>query len=397
MSTDRPCEPSAARPDCELFCRVVDNFGDIGVCWRLARELAARGLRVRLWVDDWATLARLCPAAGAGRDGVHSAGVELRRWEEVFPRVEPARLVVEAFACELPEIHLSAMAACRPAPAWVNLEYLSAEDWVEGCHGMASPHPRLGLVKHFVFPGFTPATGGLLRECGLLQARRLFQGDAQAPAAWLKGLGLRPAPGALVVSLFAYAHDGLADLLDAWAAGPRPLCLLVPHGRMARALAAAFGAASAAPGDVFARGLLTAHILPFTGQDAYDRLLWACDLNFVRGEDSFVRAQWAARPFVWQIYAQEEGAHHAKLEAFLGRHGENLAEDVAAPLRRFWHAWNGLAAAGGEPESPAACWPAMAAVLPALSVHAQGWAAALESLPDLAGVLAQYPDATVKS
>ena len=52
-------------------------------------------------------------------------------------------------------------------------------------------------------------------------------------------------------------------------------------------------------------------------QHDFDHLLWACDLNFVRGEDSLVRALWAGQPFVWQIYPQHDDAHHAKLEAFL--------------------------------------------------------------------------------
>jgi hypothetical protein len=54
-------------------------------------------------------------------------------------------------------------------------------------------------------------------------------------------------------------------------------------------------------------------------QEDYDRLLWSCDLNIVRGEDSWIRAHWAARPFIWQPYPQSEGAHRIKLEAFLKR------------------------------------------------------------------------------
>ena len=36
----------------DVFCRVVDNYGDAAVCWRLARQLAdEHGARVRLWID----------------------------------------------------------------------------------------------------------------------------------------------------------------------------------------------------------------------------------------------------------------------------------------------------------------------------------------------------------
>ncbi len=393
-----PAKPDQTAPDCEFFCRVVDNFGDIGVCWRLARALAARGQRVRLWVDHWPTLQRLCPAA-AGGDGVQHAGVELRHWCEPFPAVIPARLVIEAFACELPAVHLAAMAQADPQPAWLNLEYLSAEDWVADCHLMASPHPRLPLVKHFFFPGFAARTGGLPREPGLLDARRTFQGDAAACRRYLAGLGgVSMAPDTLCVSLFAYAHGRLGDLLQVWAGGVRPLCLLVPEGRMVVQLADALGVAPPAVGAAVVRDALTVCVLPFSEQEGYDRLLWACDLNFVRGEDSFVRAQWAARPFVWQIYRQQEDAHQVKLEAFLQRYLTGLTGGDAAAVRRFWRAWNELPAQQGDAaESPAEAWPAFAAALPRLRVHAQDWCAALEQLPDLLEALAQFPKAAVKS
>ena len=149
--------PSSFLSKWEIFCRVVDNHGDAGVCWQLARALAARyGVRVRLWVDGWATLAGLCPRAAG--DGVEVDGVELRRWATPFPAVEPADVVIEVFACGLPAVHVRAMAARRPSPVWINFEYLSAEDWVKGCHGLPSPQTGAPLVKYYFFPGFTEGT-----------------------------------------------------------------------------------------------------------------------------------------------------------------------------------------------------------------------------------------------
>jgi uncharacterized repeat protein (TIGR03837 family) len=65
-------------------------------------------------------------------------------------------------------------------------------------------------------------------------------------------------------------------------------------------------------------------------------MLRACDLNFVRGEDSLVRALWAGQPFVWHIYPQDDNAHHAKLQAFL--------DWMEAPqsLQRAHRVWNGV-------------------------------------------------------
>ncbi len=390
-----------SRPKWEIFCQVVDNFGDIGVCWRLAKDLAARtSAGVRLWVDDWSVLERICPQAAALNDDGSGlvAGVELRRWDSsqkgshkgadknAHAAIEPGEVVIEAFACELPEAHQQAMRQQQPHPVWINLEYLSAEAWVAGCHGMASPHPRLGLVKHFFFPGFDEQTGGLLREPGLLQRRDALRRTSGNRTAWLAGRGVKVGEAgeeALCVSLFAYAQSGLAALLQAWATGRQAVHLLVPEGRMLDAVCLALGRPMLHVGEHFVLDRLTIYALPFTDQDSYDELLWACDLNFVRGEDSFVRAQWAGLPFVWQIYPQDDNAHMDKLEAFMGRYASGLEAHEAAALKAFWRAWNG----GGDVVD---AWPDFAATLPALSRHAAVWCNELAAQTDLASCLLAF-------
>ncbi|ANQ83178.1 hypothetical protein dqs_0095 [Azoarcus olearius] len=370
-------------PDWEIFCRVVDNYGDIGVCWRLARMLAATGTTVRLWVDDWSALGRLCPAVADATGAALLAGVELRQWSSPFPAPAPGANVIEAFACELPSSQVHAMARCSLPPAWINLEYLSAEDWVAGCHRLASPHPALGLVKHFFFPGFDGGSGGLLREPGLLAARDRYRAGG-GRAALLQALGLgADTADALVVSLFAYEQPALAELLGAWRRSPRPLVLLVPEGRVLADLAGALGGGPLAVGERRRLDALQVAVLPFSDQDGYDRLLWSCDLNFVRGEDSFVRAQWAAAPFVWQIYRQPDDAHADKLDAFLARYAAGLDEAPRTALGRFWKAWNGEGSA-------AAAWPDFAAALPLLADHTARWSAALAAQDDLATQLKRF-------
>jgi uncharacterized repeat protein (TIGR03837 family) len=376
----------SSTPTWEIFCQVVDNFGDIGVCWRLARDLAAQtGSDVRLWVDDWTVLTRICPVAG-GLDPVRGgkvAGVELRLWAEPFPRVAAADVVIEAFACEIPEIHLQAMAARRPAPVWINLEYLSAEDWVAGCHAMASPHPRLPLVKHFFFPGFDEGTGGLLREPDLLARRDAFRADASGRRDFLARRGVVLGEGETCVSLFAYEQARLPELMRVWARGPQRLRVLVPEGRVLGDVARALGRTGLVAGDCIQDGNLTVHVLPFTDQDGYDALLWACDLNFVRGEDSFVRAQWAGVPCVWQIYPQDDDAHFDKLEAFMARYLAGVAVREAEAFSAFWRAWNGRG-------DPAAAWPAFAAALPELHRRAVRWCDDLARQSDLVSRLTKF-------
>jgi len=366
----------------DIFCTVIDNFGDIGVTWRLARQLAHEyGQAVRLWVDDLESFARLCPGLDTTLAEQQVAGITVRLWpRDVFPETEAAEVVIEAFACSLPDAYLAAMQRRRPAPAWYNLEYLSAEDWVDGCHNLASPQPRLGLMKRFFFPGFTAQTGALLCETGLLEARDAWQTDEAAQQAYWQSLGLGPRqPGELRVSVFCYETDALAGLVDAWSLSATPVTALVPAGRALTSIAPLFDQPLSA-GTLVQHGNLTLKVLPFTDQPGYDRLLWSCDINIVRGEDSFVRAQWAARPFVWHIYPQDEGAHLVKLDAFLEHYVADLPTLQATTVRDLNLAFN----TGGD---AAALWPGLATALPALTLHAQDWAKRQRAHGELAGHL----------
>ncbi|HEY8359747.1 MAG TPA: elongation factor P maturation arginine rhamnosyltransferase EarP [Ramlibacter sp.] len=334
----------------DLFCRVIDNHGDAGVCWRLAAELAARGEGVRLWIDDPSPLAFMAPQGAPGVQVIH--------WTDAPPDLPPGDVVVEAFGCDPPAAFVARMADAPLAPAWINLEYLSAEGYVERNHGLPSPAAR--LVKHFFYPGFTPRTGGLLRERDWPARHAAFDRDA-----WLRRMGVA-APADRVISLFCYEPAALPDLLRQLAAHPAPTDLLVTAGR-----------ATAATRDALARigppGHLRLHWLPLLSQREYDHLLWACDFNFVRGEDSLARALLAGAPFAWQIYPQDDAAHHAKLEAFLAW------LQPPPDLGRFFRVWNGMADAPLPPLDLAA-W----------SEAASAWAPRVQAVPELATTLQRF-------
>lgn len=354
---------------CDIFCNVIDNYGDIGVSWRLARQLAnEHGLSVRLWVDDLASFARLCPEADAAQETQRRRGVEVRHWGASFPEVQPAGLVIEAFGCKLPQNYVEAMAELADQPVWINLEYLTAEDWAEGCHALPSPHSSLPLTKYFFFPGFTDKTGGLLLENDLLAQRDAFLASPERQQAYWRSLGLdMPDAGTLKVSLFGYENAALAGLLDAWVASPRPVLCLVPEGRILPQLGGYFGDPVPLAGSTYEKGNLRVRVLPFVEQERYDELLWACDVNCVRGEDSCVRAQWAAHPFVWQIYPQHDAVHWDKLQAFLKLYLAPLSPAASQAVHDFWREWNDEGKAGQA-------WPAFAAVQEELERHAQDWA-----------------------
>ena len=318
----------------DIFCSVVDNYGDIGVCWRLAVNLAQRGQRVRLWIDDSAPLQWLAPHG--------HAGVKVLPWNRPLADaslpIEPADVLIEAFGCTLDDAVQARWARQQHSHpgVWLNLEYLSAESHAERFHRLPSPvmsGPAAGCVKYFFYPGFTPQTGGLLREPGLLLRQQAFDRTA-----WRTQWGVPE--DAHVLSLFCYEPPALAQLVQHLHSGPHGARVhaLVTPGRTLQAVRAILPDALAhslqSQGHA-CWGPLVLHAMPWLEQVAFDELLWASDFNFVRGEDSLVRALWAGQPFVWQLYPQDDGAHHAKLQAFL--------DWVQAPsgMRRFHEAWNG--------------------------------------------------------
>jgi uncharacterized repeat protein (TIGR03837 family) len=372
-----------------IFCKVVDNFGDIGICWRLARQLCQEhGMTVSLWVDDLRSFRRICPEVMLGTEVQQVQGVVVHHWrnqEGRFSLEEVSDIVIEFFGVDIPPGYIDAMAQRYPHPVWLNLEGLSAEEWVEGCHTLPSMQ-RSKLTKHFFFPGFTEKTGGLLHEASLEERRRQFQSDQSAIATFLGQLGVVPAEMAsLKVSLFCYPHAPIAALFDVWRNGDTPLVCLVPEG-VASEVVQGFLGGEAKAGTAQTRGALTVRVLPFVAQPDYDKLLWACDLNFVRGEDSFVRAQWAGKPFIWHIYPQDKDLHHVKLRAFLQRY----APDIAG-LNNFSLAWNGTGPGSVEGEADwHGLWTALQADMPRVVMRAEEWRRQVLANGDLASNLLRF-------
>lgn len=361
---------------CHIFCAVIDNYGDLGVCWRLARHLADdHAVAVTLWVDDLASFQHLAPALNAVSDNQRLDNLEVRRWHADGVNAPPADLVIEGFACELPEQYILAMAARPEPPVWINLEYLSAEPWVDSCHGLTSIHPGTGLAKYFWFPGFTPATGGLLRSESELTSMQTALSQRRSTRH---------------LSLFGYEQPALASLLDTLAADTHePTTLSVFAGRALPDVRHWLGR-ELRTGDHVTCGGLTIEVLPLLHHRDYDQLLAQCDLNLVRGEDSFVRAQWAGAPMLWHIYPQAEDAHLVKLKAWQAR-VEATATEANTPMPASWTSalsrWN----AGNCDVTPHTTdWSQFLAELPDMRRAMQSWRPHLLTQPDLATQLMRF-------
>lgn len=372
----------------DIFCKVIDNHGDLGVCWRLARDLATRGHTVRLWVDDAAALHWMAPEAAP--EGPGHPGITVLAWPagdasppQAWP--DPGDVVIEAFGCDLPAGFLARMQ--RPAPPrWINLEYLSAESYVERSHGLRSPvfsGPGAGLLKHFFYPGFTGRTGGLLQEPGLAGLRDAIQHDTAARAQALETLGVPWQAGERVVSVFCYPGAPVQPLLHRLSQLSCALGAAITHVLLTPG--AATREAQVLPTSPEG---LRLHPLPYLPQPAYDTLLWACDLNMVRGEDSAVRALWAGRPHVWHIYPQDDGVHDGKLQAFMDRWMAQWPPALATDVQTLWRAWNGLPTPGAGLNALDTLWQPPAWVL--WQAHSRQSREELARQPDLVTQLLQF-------
>ena len=290
----------------DIFCQIVDNYGDAGICWRLARSLSSiHGQEVRIFCDDLPTLNLLA----SGVDPSIKQKIDMQPWEASHANarhtVQIPDVVIEAFGCELPERYLAGLFIAPVKPIIINLEYLSAEPWVIDFHGKASPQSH-GIPKYFFFPGFQDEVGGLLLDPippeGHLVAKNI---PDDLKATWSK---LRP--GAKQISIFCYPGAPLKKWLADLGRLGENVDVLLAHGH-AEQLSLYGEHPISLPNNI---QLLS---MPFVSQDEYDWVLSQCDFNIVRGEDSFVRAQLAGKPFIWHIYPQEDRAHEVKLAAFL--------------------------------------------------------------------------------
>lgn len=374
----------------DLLCKVVDNYGDIGVVYRLAKALSALrpGMNLRLVVDRLDVFAALCPAIRPEPPAQTIGNWTIVRWDTAWEgfRLERPRFVIEAFACGRPDWYENLLHdPTDPAPRLhLVLEYLSAEAYADELHLLPSLSPIPQVKKVYFMPGFSAGTGGLVFDPAFMAAKRLR--DTWTPpdrenALRTTGLDLPPGSGnAWWLCLFSYEHDYRALVADlaAWQAETgRPVLVLAAAGRSQ----AGFRAAWESAGGPFATVWL-----PFLPQETWDRVLLACDASVIRGEESLARAALGGRPFVWHAYLQDEGYQKVKVAALVETVSPCLAPDDTASMR----AWQALMAAFNDRTVDSAArhapdpWLDFLRTLPALAPGFRRFAEKLEIQGDCA-------------
>lgn len=307
----------------DIFCHVVDNFGDIGFVYRFAREFkqAFPAVQIRVFVDDLQTFKEICSAIDPNRFSQYHANIEYIDSTKLsiayINHMAIADVLIESFACFIPEPILKK--ADSRGRILINLEHLSAEAWVEEYHTLTSLIPYQHLKKYFYMPGFTRKTGGVLTDQRIERVRRSI---APHRTACIRGVLKKYAvtidEHTLTGTIFSYLH-GFDTLLSELAALEKQTVLLVFGTKSSESMIAAIehlGGHVITP-EQYQYQQIAIIVLPLMPQARYDTLLCCVDFNIVRGEDSLVRALMAGRPFIWHAYLQEERYQLVKVAALL--------------------------------------------------------------------------------
>ena len=324
----------------DIFCNVIDNFGDIGFSLRLARDLARHGITVCLYCDNFDALNKIETASDRA-----CTRLKTLPWPDDGGSYEPSCVVIEAFSCRLPQWVLE-KARARGA-LFIELDYLTAEKFAEECHGL--PSSSDGSESYFFFPGFTKKTGGLICEDSYRQmiakSRRFDPGDAEISA-----------------SLFCYETASLEPVLNWLAKSRRKFSFDVYEGKPWKLACSIFGKDCGFDG-VLSDGSMSFKQIGMSDQEAYDASLLSHGINFVRGEDSIVRAMLSGRPFLWNIYPQDEDAHIAKLDSFFNFARDACGAELSEPVHKLTLAYNGKCMPSGDPDDFIATWARMSSRL----------------------------------
>ena len=276
---------------------------------------------------------------------------------------------------------------------WINLEYLSAESWVGDFHAKPSPHPTLAITKHFYFPGFKNDTGGLIREHSLIARRDAFLNSKIDQTKFWQALGIKNdiEKDSIKISLFCYPQANINQLLLALSATNQPSSIFLPFNGSIDTLSSIFTDFKQVNANTLRLESITVHLLPFLSQSDYDHLLWACDLNFVRGEDSWIRAIWASKPFIWQPYIQTEDTHIKKMQAFLEVYSCEATNEIKSTLLDAHLTWSNASISDTNHLTR------LVQNLPKLHSYTKQQADILSTLPDLATKLLSFSEKLAKN
>lgn len=329
----------------DIFCEIIDNYGDIGVVYRTAKELQKifPKSKIRAFLnklDEFKKInSQVLDLPSQNIDGIEYITFDYLR--DNANELLTAQVIIEAFGCQIPKEYMEI--AYDNSELLINLEYLSAEDWIEDFHLQSSPLGRGKLKKVFFMPGFTEKSGGVIADSNYLERiQRVLENKEFYEKKYLSDIEDRE--NKIVGTLFSYEKN-FTPLLEDLKKLDKDVVILAMGEKTQDSLRKILKNFSIEDfRNSLKYGKIEIKFLNFLNQEEYEELINIVDFNFVRGEDSFIRAVLTGKPYMWHIYCQEEYAHMDKIEGFLDKYRrviENFSdEDFLLNMEKFFKDYN---------------------------------------------------------
>lgn len=312
----------------DIFCEIIDNYGDIGVVYRVAKELKKRfenDVKVRVFLNRKDEFLKInSEAENTGFQELDQISyITFDYLKENISDIETSDVIIEAFGCTIPQEYMEK--AYNNSTLLINLEYLSAEDWIEDFHLQSSPLGKGKLKKIFFMPGFTEKSGGVIADSGYLDTVKNVNENRDFYKK--KYLGeIENLENSITGTVFSYEKNFeplFRDLKNL----NREVVLLALGEKTQESMKKFFEKNSVELfGNQAKYGKIKVIFYRFLNQEEYEELINVTDFNFVRGEDSFIRAVLSDKPYLWHIYCQDEFAHMDKLNEFLDKYKRVVAD-----------------------------------------------------------------------
>ena len=329
----------------DIFCEIIDNYGDIGVVYRTAKELQKifPKSKIRAFLnklDEFKKInSQVLDLSSQNIDGIEYITFDYLR--DNANELLTAQVIIEAFGCQIPKEYMEI--AYDNSELLINLEYLSAEDWIEDFHLQSSPLGRGKLKKVFFMPGFTEKSGGVIADSNYLERiQRVLENKEFYEKKYLSDIEDRE--NKIIGTLFSYEKN-FTPLLEDLKKLDKDVVILAMGEKTQDSLRKILKNFSIEDfRNSLKYGKIEIRFLNFLNQEEYEELINIVDFNFVRGEDSFIRAVLTGKPYMWHIYCQEEYAHMDKIEGFLDKYRkviENFSdEDFLLNMEKFFKDYN---------------------------------------------------------
>lgn len=291
----------------DIFCNVIDNFGDAGVVYRFAKELKKKEeqKKIRIFLNRYDEFAAINPKIDINKNSQLIDGIfYLLRESSDLENIIPAEIIIETFGCDINELYLEKI---NKKTVILNLEYLSAESWIEDYHKMQSFTSNPNIKKYFFMPGFTEKTGGLIINSDKKEKSRDILKEYYSGELENKKIG----------TIFSYEHNFENLIEDIFKLKNQYLLLIMGEKSKESFKISMDKEFIQLEEGYFKKDNLEILFMPFVTQEKYDEIISVTDFNFVRGEESLARAALSGIPFIWHAYLQEDMVHMDKVDAFL--------------------------------------------------------------------------------